>query len=53
VNYCISYHEWVHFTDGRSWNLANGGFDSDASGIFSELPYIGEKACLQVMLNNQ
>lgn len=48
VNYCINYHEWIHFTDDRSWNLANGAFDSYAFAISSELPsYIGEKACLQ------
>ncbi len=54
VNYCINYHEWTHFTDSRQWSLGNGGFDGDAFALFSELPgYIGEKACLQVMQNNQ
>jgi hypothetical protein len=47
VNYCINFHEWVHFSDLRPWDES---WSWQQVEIFHEFPaYVAEKACLLQM----
>jgi hypothetical protein len=47
VNYCINFHEWVHFNDLRPWGES---WFWQQEEIFHEFPtYVAEKACLLQM----
>lgn len=44
VNYCINFHEFIHFTDTRQWDMS---WTDNQIVRFQEFPaYLGEKACL-------
>jgi len=45
VNYCINFHEFLHFTDTRQWDMS---WSHTQITQFNEFfPYLGEKACLK------
>jgi hypothetical protein len=44
VNYCINFHEFLHFTDPRQWDMSWS--DTQITQFNEFFPYVGEKACL-------
>jgi RHS repeat-associated protein len=47
ANYCINFHEWIHFSDLRSWGEH---WSETQKTLFHEFPaYVAEKACLLEM----
>jgi hypothetical protein len=46
VNYCVNFHEWIHFSDTRTWGESWTDVQKE---IFHELPaYVGEQpACFK------
>lgn len=44
VNYCINFHEFLHFTDTRQWDTT---WSISQITRFNEFfPYLGERSCL-------
>ncbi len=44
VNYCVNFHEFIHFTDTRQWDM---NWSGNQIVQFQEFPaYVGEGACL-------
>jgi hypothetical protein len=45
VNYCINFHEFLHFTDTRQWDP---NWTPTQLVQFAEFfPYMAERACLR------